>query len=57
MENVDVRRSLLRVSEKKSAGKEVLTSYSHRGFSPVTATANRIEEPFQRFSWAVRQPS
>jgi hypothetical protein len=30
------------------SGKKVLTSHSHRGFSPVITT-NRIEEPFQRF--------
>ncbi len=31
------------------SGKEVLSSHSHRGFSPVIQLPNRIEEPFQRF--------
>ena len=34
---------------KKAVGNLVLSSHSHRGFSPVTATANRVVEPFQRF--------
>jgi len=31
------------------SGKEVLSSHSHRSFSPVIPLPNRIEEPFQRF--------
>lgn len=34
----------------KSLSKEVLNSYSHRGFSPVLHAAKRNQEPFQRFS-------
>ncbi len=31
-------------------GKEVLTSHSHRGFTPVMQTANRVEGTFNGFS-------